>query len=53
MTKQSKRIPPRFFDGKRLEISRILIEEITKWKSSKQIATEEFIKLVDRLEKII
>ena len=41
-----------FFESPRLEIGRILIEELTKWKSSKKPTEQEFYQLVDRLSKI-
>ena len=47
-----KKIPKRFFKGKRLEIARILIEELTNWKSTTKVTDEEFYKLVDKLAQI-
>mgnify|MGYP001618301270 CR=1 FL=1 len=35
----------------RLEIGRILIEELTNWKDGKKPTKKEFCTLVDRLEK--
>lgn len=43
----------RFFKTPRLEIGRILIEELTYWKSVDKPTEEEFYRLVDRLFKII
>jgi hypothetical protein len=39
----------RQFKDKRLEICRILVEELLKWKSTTAVTEEEFYKLVDRL----
>jgi hypothetical protein len=47
-----KKIPPRFFKGKRNEIIRVLIEELQSWKSTTKVSTEELLKLVDRLNEI-
>lgn len=44
-----KKIPKRFFKNKRLEIGRILIDELTHWKSTTTPTEEEFCRLVDRL----
>ena len=41
-----------FFTDKRLEIGRILIDELTMWKSTTAVSTQEFMKLVERLEKL-
>jgi hypothetical protein len=38
-----------FFEDRKLEIGRILIEELTNWESAKKPTTEEFYRLVDRL----
>lgn len=43
----------RFFEIPRLEICRILIDELTHWKSTKRVTETEFFKLVDRLSKVI
>jgi hypothetical protein len=51
MTK--KKITKRFFEEPRLEIAKILIEELEKWESTKKVKTEEFLCLVDRLAKIL
>jgi len=48
-----KKIPKRFFKGTRLEIGRIIVEELTVWESSKKVSEEEFYRLVDRLEELI
>jgi hypothetical protein len=42
-----------FFKSPRLEIGRILIEELTYWKSADKPTEEEFYRLVERLHKII
>ncbi len=39
----------KFFEDKKLEIGKILIEELTKWKSTTAVTSEEFYHLVDRL----
>ena len=53
MTKRKrKKIPKRYFIGKRLEIGRILVEEFTELKSAKAITEEEWIRLVDRLNNL-
>lgn len=39
----------RFFKDKRLDIGRILIEELTIWEDAKKPSSEEFYRLVDRL----
>jgi preprotein translocase subunit Sss1 len=51
--KEDKRIAKRFFESPYIEICRILIEELQKWKSTKKPSTEEFLALADRLAKII
>ena len=50
--KEEKKIPKKFFENERLEISRILIEELTNWENAKKPTEEEFYRLVDRLYKI-
>ena len=50
---KKKRIPKRFFVDKRLEIIRILINELQIWESAKTPTTEELLKLTDRLAGII
>ncbi len=49
---KNTKIPKRFFENERLEIGRILIEELTDWKTAKAPTDEEFYRLVDRLAKI-
>ena len=41
-----EKIHKKFFKNKRLEISRVLIEELQDWKSTKSVNEEEFYKLV-------
>ena len=48
-TKKIKAVPKKFFESPRLEIARILIEELTIWESAKKPTDEEFYRLVDRL----
>lgn len=48
-----KKIPNRFFKGTRLEIGRILVEELTMWESTKKVSEEEFCRLVDRLLSLV
>ena len=50
--KEEKKIPKKFFENERLEISRILIEELTNLENAKKPTEEEFYRLVDRLYKI-
>ena len=45
-------IPKNFHRGKREKICRVLIEELSKWKSSEKVTTEEFVKLVEEIYKI-
>ena len=52
-TMKEKIIPKRFFVDKRLEIIRVLIVELQGWESAKTPTTEEFLKVTDRLAKII
>lgn len=47
-----KKISKRFFENERLEIGRVLIEELEAWKSTKKPTEEEFYRLVDRLAKV-
>ena len=47
-----KKKKPIFFNEVRLEIGRILIAEMEKWKSTTGVTTKEFIKLVDKLERL-
>ena len=49
MKKKISKINKRFFTSPRLEVGRILIEELTYWKSAKAPTEEEFYRLVDRL----
>lgn len=49
----NKKIPPRFFTEPRASVFRILIEELTCWESTEKCTTEEILRLVDKLEKII
>lgn len=51
--RKHKKITERFFNQPRLEICRILVEEFTKLESVDKFKTEEFLRLVDRLSKII
>lgn len=52
MTKKTTpKIHRKFFESPRLEIGRILIEELTHWKSTKAPTEEEFYRLVDRIVK--
>ena len=44
-----KKVPKRFFDNKKVEISRILVEELTKWESTTKVTDKEFYQLVDKL----
>ena len=41
----------RFFESPRLEIQRILVEELINWKSTTKVTEEEFYALVDRIAK--
>jgi len=50
--KKKNKISKRFFKNERLEIGRILIEELTNWETAKTPTEEEFYRLVDRLAKI-
>jgi hypothetical protein len=50
--KQNK-VKKKFFESPRLEIGRVLIEELTRWKSADKPTEEEFYRLVERLTKII
>jgi len=53
MNKEIKYKPKKhFFKNLRLEIGRILIEELTNWESTKKPTDEEFYGLVDRLAKV-
>ena len=49
MKRENKKPPKKFFENPRLEIGRILIEELTIWKNAKKPTEEEFYRLVDRL----
>jgi len=51
--KINKSIPKEFFEDEKLEIGRILIEELTNWKDVKSPSSEEFYRLVNRLFNII
>ena len=42
----------KFFKSPRLEIGRILIEELTYWESADKPTEEEFFRLVERLVRI-
>ena len=42
-------IPPSFHKGKRNKICLSLIEELSVWKSTTKVTTEEFIQLVERI----
>ncbi len=44
-----KKVNKRFFENERLEIGRVLIEELTNWESAKKPTVEEFCRLIDRL----
>ncbi len=47
-----KKIKARFYKSPRLEIVRILTEELTNWESTDKVNDEEFYRLVDRLAKL-
>lgn len=49
MKKEKKKTPKRFFESPRLEVGRILIEELTNWESARKPTEEEFYRLVDRI----
>ena len=49
----SKSKPREFFKNEKLEIGRILIEELTNWEDAKSPSSEEFYRLVNRLFNII
>ena len=51
--KKEKKIPKRFFKNKRLEIIRVLIDELQCWESAEKPTNEEMFRLVDRLERIL
>ena len=51
MKKKISKINKRFFTSPRLEVGRILIEELTYWKSAKAPTNEEFYRLVERIVK--
>ena len=51
MKKNNKKPHKKFFESPRLEVGRILIEELTDWESAKKPTDEEFYKLVDRIVK--
>jgi len=42
----------KFFKSPRLEIGRILIQEMEKWESTDKVKSKEFYQLVDRLAKL-
>ena len=46
-------IPKSLLKGKRNKICIVLIKELSNWKSSEKATTEEFIKLVEELYKIV
>lgn len=46
-------IPKSFDKGKRHKICKVLIEELSDWQSTEKVTTEEFIKLVEEIYKII
>ena len=54
MTKinKQKKIPKRFFENERLEIGKVLIDELTDLECPSKFTEEEFLRLVDRLYKI-
>lgn len=49
---KNQKIPKRYFEGKRVEISRVLVEEMLGWKSTKAVTEEEWMRIVDRLMKV-
>jgi len=49
---EKKKIMPRFFKEPRASIVKVLIDELTIWKSTEKCTDEEILRLVDRLEKI-
>lgn len=49
---KKKTTPKRFFENPRLEIAKILIDELTIWESTKKPTEEEFYRLVDRLSQV-
>ena len=50
---KKKKINKRFFVSPRLEIGRVLIQELENWESADKPTEEEFYRLVERLAKII
>lgn len=44
-----RKIPKIYFENKRLEITRILVDELTQWQSTTVVTDEEFMRIVDRL----
>ena len=50
--KKERKVHKRFFESPRLEVGRILIEELTNWKTAKTPTVEEFYRLVDRLAEL-
>ena len=48
-----KKIPKRFFKNPRMEIVRILIDELQSWKDAKSPLTEDMLRLTDRLTKVL
>lgn len=46
------KIPQKMFKGKRKKICLVLIDELTKWKSTTKVSEEEFCELVERLYKV-
>lgn len=51
--KKEKKTPKRFFENPRLEITRILIDELQDWESTTTPSMEEMLRLVDKLAGII
>lgn len=53
MKEIQQKIHKKFFESPRLEVGRILIEELTNWESAKKPSDEEFYRLVDRIVKTL
>jgi hypothetical protein len=51
--KRKYKAKKKFFESPRLEIGRILIDELTYWKSANGPTDEEFFRLVERLFKVL
>jgi len=48
-----KELPKRFTEAPRAKISHILIEELEKWESTTAVTDKEFLRLVDKLSKLV